>query len=56
MSLRCGCSAEGDDIVFGPVHECSKDPDLNYRKSRNLWGLAGYPYEAVLDEQERTGD
>lgn len=23
MSLRCGCPAEGDEIVFGPVHECT---------------------------------
>lgn len=26
MSLRCGCPDEGDDIVFGPKHNCSADP------------------------------
>lgn len=23
MSLRCGCANEGDEIVFGPQHECN---------------------------------
>lgn len=63
MSLRCGCSAEGDETVFGPVHECSKDPGLRYTK-RSLpplvpsWAFvvpAETPAEIVLDEDERGG-
>jgi hypothetical protein len=60
MSLRCGCAAEGDEIVFGPAHECSKDPGL--KRPRGPWAnhihtaLGDRPYEHVLDEQERTGD
>lgn len=30
MALRCGCPAEGDETVFGPIHECAVDPDLHY--------------------------
>jgi len=22
MAIRCGCSDEGDDIVFGEIHQC----------------------------------
>lgn len=63
MSLRCGCSAEGDETVFGPVHECSKDPGLRYTK-RSLpplvpsWAFvvpAETPAEIVLDDDERGG-
>ena len=24
MTIRCGCPDEGDDIVFGPAHQCSR--------------------------------
>lgn len=65
MSLRCGCPSEGDDIVFGQVHECAKDPSLRYRKTPEpITGLvpswafvvpAETPAEIVLDEDERGG-
>jgi hypothetical protein len=24
MTLRCGCPNEGDEIVFGPKHQCGE--------------------------------
>lgn len=41
MSLRCGCPAQGDEIVFGPVHEC-------WPESKHAANLA-----AELDRLER---
>jgi hypothetical protein len=60
MSLRCGCAAEGDAIVFGEIHECSKNPDLRNPKSRGIsplvpsWAFVvpERPYERVLGEDE----
>lgn len=28
MTLRCGCYDQGDDIVFGPRHQCTAKPAL----------------------------
>jgi len=65
MAIRCGCDAEGDEIVFGPVHQCSL-PECTCAVPQPLYGhfvcaLHGIdprerPYETTLDEQERTGD
>lgn len=43
MSLRCGCPAEGDEIVFGPVHECTADPSLKVERPTPWWQPR--PYE-----------
>jgi hypothetical protein len=48
VSLRCGCFNEGDDIVFGPVHECSKNPAMT--RPEPWWKPR--PYEVVLGEDE----
>ena len=29
MTIRCGCPDEGDDIVFGPAHQCARPRTLN---------------------------
>jgi hypothetical protein len=64
VSLRCGCSAEGDEIVFGPVHECSKDPGMRNPKGSGIRPLApswvivapafNRAYEAALDAANLT--
>jgi len=59
MSERCGCSAEGDETVFGPVHECVL-PERTSMPGEPLPPLSGcaYPpdatplYEHVLDDDE----
>ena len=33
MSLRCGCYDQADDIVFGPLHQCTTYPALSIRKA-----------------------
>jgi hypothetical protein len=32
VAARCGCKDEGDDIVFGPVHECTVDPSVRVER------------------------
>jgi hypothetical protein len=68
MSLRCGCKDEGDEIVFGPVHQCSK-PEVRVECpgcGQDGTGLESHrlgcfrlpperPYERMLDEDERRG-
>lgn len=33
MAERCGCYDQADDIVFGPLHECTTYPALSIRKA-----------------------
>lgn len=65
MSLRCGCPAEGDEIVFGPVHECSVKPrppaDLprfvpSWRFVVPEASEGERPYERVLSDDCEPGD
>jgi len=28
MTLRCGCYDQADDLVFGPLHQCTSKPAL----------------------------
>jgi len=53
MTIRCGCDAEGDDIVFGSWHECTREADA--RRERALVAVAEMPYETTLDADERGG-
>jgi hypothetical protein len=46
MSLRCGCEDEGDDIVFGPVHWCTEDPQVR--------GRHGEPFSHVVEALRRA--
>lgn len=60
MSLRCGCSDEADDIVFGANHRCTSDPKPPADLPRLVpsWAFvvpAETPAEIVLDEDERGG-
>lgn len=67
MTLRCGCPNDGDPIVFGEVHECSKDPELRYTRTGALprlvpsWRFVVPESEPVLrdrwdmDDDERRG-
>lgn len=50
MSLRCGCPNEADEIVFGAVHECTKDPSLKVQRPTPWWQPR--PYEHVLDSSD----
>lgn len=60
MALRCGCDREGDDLVFGSLHECFKDPSLRNPKSSGIrplvpsWAFVvpERPYEHTLGPDE----
>lgn len=62
MSLRCGCYDQGDDLVFGPTHDCTVYPALSSRKGRppatyalppNLTeGVAAADLQSELDRLE----
>lgn len=56
MTERCGCYREGDAIVFGDVHECSKDPSLSVRRLKPWWEPRPYRYEVVLSDDAEPGD
>jgi hypothetical protein len=57
MSLRCGCEAEGDEIVFGPIHQCSPEgmATIAWRDEQERLGHEAR-YMETLDEAERRGD
>jgi len=63
MTIRCGCDAEGDDIVFGQLHRCGEVRCDRHGLS-GCWPCMQYystepverPYETTLDESERRGD
>lgn len=64
MTRRCGCLNEGDEIIFGPVHQCEL-PERTALLGDRLPPIpaCAYPPEAtplpcelVLDEDERRGD
>lgn len=40
MAIRCGCPNEADDVVFGPVHECSVTVFAAPRASRWVFAVS----------------
>jgi len=56
MTIRCGCSEEADDIMFGPMHRCSVDPkppaDLPRFIPSWMFVAPERPYETTLGEDE----
>ena len=58
MTIRCGCPDEGDDIVFGPVHQCA-EPIADLVATAALNSVIACPseprYLETLDEDERRG-
>lgn len=63
MALRCGCPAQGDEIVFGPVHECwpeskhaanlAAELDRLEREDPAVQAVLRDPYD--MDDDERSG-
>jgi hypothetical protein len=61
MSLRCGCAAEGDEIVFGPAHECTVNPKTPADLPRfvpSSWFVVPNErrYEETLSDDAEPGD
>jgi hypothetical protein len=66
MTIRCGCDAEGDEIVFGEIHQCSKGPeqlracgcrfDVSHSYGCPTGGgrVTEWPYERVLSDEDMT--
>jgi hypothetical protein len=68
MTIRCGCDAEGDEIVFGPAHQCTL-PERTAMPGDRLPPLPSCayppdaepipcdlerPYERVLTDEDMT--
>ena len=56
MSIRCGCTAEGDEIVFGKIHECSVTQPARADHVFELQedDMRQRPWEITLDADDLT--
>jgi hypothetical protein len=48
MALRCGCYDQGDETVFGDLHQCTTYPALSIRKAR--------PHRVLPEQTAMPGD
>lgn len=48
MTVRCGCTDQGDPTVFGQCRKCHPEPE-------SIPQPAEHPWETTLDESERGG-
>lgn len=54
MKRQCECAAQADEIVFGPLHECTQDPSMTSPTRKKSWvdhaNFNERPYEATLSD------